>query len=175
MPPSAVQIEGTTEYTDTVDLLHSQQWAKESVEQGSLAHLMNLDVLNRTLKNTEQTLPRVTSFRRRNDLDTTAAAGGAGGTADHVWRRRVRALVSTGFFRWFITVIIILNTLTLALYYPKMPLKFERALTISNYVWTFIFVVEAALKVCVVCLFVCLCVCLSVCLCALSFFLCVCL
>ncbi|EDQ91804.1 uncharacterized protein MONBRDRAFT_22969 [Monosiga brevicollis MX1] len=49
-------------------------------------------------------------------------------------------------FATFITIVIVLNTITLAMWYPQAPSAYLAGLAICNYVWTGIFVVELLIK-----------------------------
>ena len=54
--------------------------------------------------------------------------------------------VNTTFFEWFITFVIVLNTVTMCMEYYGAPADYLYVLTIFNYVFVGIFTVEAVLK-----------------------------
>eukprot|EP00049_Salpingoeca_infusionum_P014061 m.261974 g.261974 ORF g.261974 m.261974 type:complete len:2012 (+) comp15585_c0_seq2:444-6479(+) len=65
------------------------------------------------------------------------------------WRRTRRFFFKISVAKWFknsVITVIVLNTITLALYYPAMNPSFEFALQAANYVWTAVFIIEAIIK-----------------------------
>lgn len=67
-----------------------------------------------------------------------------------LWKR-VRSwclvVVETAWFRNSVILVIVANTVTMAMSYPAMSQQYELALTICNYIFTGLFVIELLLKV----------------------------
>eukprot|EP00045_Choanoeca_perplexa_P001967 m.22459 g.22459 ORF g.22459 m.22459 type:complete len:1360 (+) comp11254_c0_seq3:204-4283(+) len=63
------------------------------------------------------------------------------------WKHLVRAAADSEWLAKLVTGVIILNTITLALYFPRASDNYKLALEICNYCWTFIFMVEFLVKI----------------------------
>eukprot|EP01084_Bolivina_argentea_P290738 499498_1 len=64
-------------------------------------------------------------------------------TRDQLWITKINALVVSPIFAIFIMIIIIANTVILALTWPEQNLELKQTLSVVNIIFTFIFILEA--------------------------------
>ena len=64
----------------------------------------------------------------------------------NVFLRKIHWFVNTNFFEWFITFVIVFNTVTMCMEYYGAPADYLHVLHIFNLVFVAIFTVEAVLK-----------------------------